>query len=102
MMTKLTPAQMRRTGWVRSTGVGYLSIWWTHQPSGWVIRHCGHPTANLPWALYAPDGFMHCTGGNPPVLDPSLGTAWRHVGQAADYVARVVAGELELKPGRDG
>lgn len=23
---------------------------------GWIIQHCGHPTANYPYMLYTPDG----------------------------------------------
>lgn len=29
---------------------------WRHRPSGWVIEHCGHPTALWPWAIYDPEG----------------------------------------------
>jgi hypothetical protein len=31
-------------------------------PSGWVVQHCGHPTALHPWAVYSPDGFLHRHG----------------------------------------
>lgn len=31
--------------------------YWRHV-SGWEARHCGHPTANWPYYLLAPDGRM--------------------------------------------
>lgn len=33
----------------------------TH-PSGWIVQHCGHPTALQPWACYSPDGYLHRHG----------------------------------------
>lgn len=28
----------------------------TYELNGWIIEHCGHPTANFPYMLYDPDG----------------------------------------------
>lgn len=45
-------------GWTRLSEVGdKCSGAWVHS-SGWLIQHCGHPTANYPYAAYGPDGFM--------------------------------------------
>lgn len=58
---------------------------WRHK-DGWVIRHCGHPTANHPWALYDPQGLMHCTGGRKPHRRPDWGYAWDTLADAMEYV----------------
>lgn len=58
---------------------------WRHL-SGWVLQHCGHPTANYPWALYDPTGRMHLVGavnGN-----PHFGTAWHACLEAMVFVER--------------
>jgi hypothetical protein len=70
--TPLSPNQLAAQGW--SANGGYRR--YIHE-SGWVIEHCGHPTANWPYALYDPAGHMHC--------QPS-GYAWRTVRQAVAYV----------------
>lgn len=31
----------------------------TYEKGGWIIEHCGHPTANYPYMLYDPDGNPH-------------------------------------------
>lgn len=31
----------------------------TYEKDGWIIEHCGHPTANFPYMLYDPDGKPH-------------------------------------------
>lgn len=31
----------------------------TYEMDGWIIQHCGHPTANYPYMLYDPDGHRH-------------------------------------------
>ena len=63
---------------------GKLQAVWIHE-AGWTLRHCGHPTALWPWALYAPDRAMVLTGakysGN-----PAFGTAWPTLRDAAEFV----------------
>ena len=49
---------------------------WIHR-SGWSLRHCGHPTALWPWALYDHTGRL--------VLAPN-GRAWSDLRSVADYV----------------
>lgn len=45
-----------RLGWVRLSAPGdKCAAEWLHT-SGWRVRHCGHPTANWPWWIEAPDG----------------------------------------------
>lgn len=42
-------------GWINLTvGKSKCGIRWMHEPSSWVVQHCGHPTANFPYALYHP------------------------------------------------
>jgi hypothetical protein len=52
-------------------------------PSGYRIEHCGHPTANWPWALYSPKGEL-LVGRN--------GMAFRLLADAAAEVDRILAG----------
>ena len=65
----LLPAPWRRT----DGGSGKLFARYVH-PSGYTIQHCGHPTANYPYALYGPDGRM--------ILAPN-GRAWAKLSFAA-------------------
>lgn len=68
-----------------------LSARWNHA-GGWRLEHCGHPTANHPWALYDPEGRMHLTGGAGPKGDAELGTAWNTLQEAMAYVRDQLAG----------
>ena len=61
----LEPPAAPRPIWERQAGfLSKMHTTWTHTPSGWIIRHCGHPTANFPYYietqrgshLYAPNG----------------------------------------------
>lgn len=62
--------------------------------SGWFVQHCGHPTANTPWAVYDPAGDIHTDG-----IECHLGGAFRHVRDAWDHVLRHVAdGTTGVKP----
>lgn len=44
--------------WSRAPGAdgGKCGAVYTHVASGYVVQHCGHPTANFPYAIYTPDG----------------------------------------------
>jgi hypothetical protein len=67
-----------------------LNACWEHR-AGWRLEHCGHPTANWPWALFAPGGEMVLTGvrsGN-----PTHGRAWPDLKTATDWVAKTTASE---------
>jgi len=81
-------AEARRRGWERVDPRPWtkLAARW-RCVSGWWLEHCGHPTANWPWALYAPDGRMHLTGGLQG--KPDCGRAWPTLREAMDYVAQV-------------
>jgi hypothetical protein len=60
--------------WVRADG-GRTKLFARYQhPSGYHIQHCGHPTANYPYALYNPAGEL--------LLAPN-GKAWRTLAAAA-------------------
>jgi hypothetical protein len=80
-------AWMRRMGWERVDPRPWTKCGarWTHR-SGWRLSHCGHPTANWPWALYDPQGEMVCSGvlgGHPR----DCGYAWSDLSSAATWVA---------------
>jgi hypothetical protein len=62
---------------------------WTG-PGGWRLEHCGHPTANWPWALYDAEGVMH-VGFNQ--------RAWPNLEDAVAYV-RNGAESVPVMPGR--
>jgi hypothetical protein len=59
-MTRRSYQPRRRSlpGWVKSYAVpsGSKGDVWSFGGSGWTVRHCGHPTANYPWAGYRADG----------------------------------------------
>lgn len=46
----------KKKTWARTPGVsgGTCGARWRTE-DGWVITHCGHPTANYPYILYRPD-----------------------------------------------
>lgn len=77
---------MAALGWVRVDPEPWrgLRAHWQHT-DGWALVHCGHPTALWPWALYDPQGRMHCTGF-PVSGRPVFGTAWPALLDAAEYV----------------
>lgn len=82
----ISPKQLARLGWrSQNPQPGHkLTGRWVHV-DGWTIVHCGHPTANWPYALYDAHGRMHCTGA--PQGNPTCGYAWRTVRRAVEYVA---------------
>lgn len=71
-------------GWVRVDGGRDKFARWRHE-SGWRVEHCGHPTALWPWAVYDPQGNMHCAGGADGG-NPRLGYAWPNLTEAITYV----------------
>jgi hypothetical protein len=47
-----------RSGWIlvhEAEIAGGKGRIWQHY-SGWVVKHCGHPTANRPWTARGPKG----------------------------------------------
>jgi hypothetical protein len=43
--------------WERVLGsLGKIDTVHIHKPTGWTVRHCGHPTANFPYYIETPDG----------------------------------------------
>jgi len=47
---------MKRPGWTRLSAAGCkLSTTWRHDASGWLVKHCGHQTANWPFYLVDPN-----------------------------------------------
>ena len=47
---------VRRKGWRRLSKPGdKLQARWRHEASGWEVHHCGHPTANWPYAARDPE-----------------------------------------------
>mgnify|MGYP003527984190 FL=1 len=92
-----SPKAMAAAGWTREPGPpGKCNARWAHV-RGWRIEHCGHPTANHPWALYAPDRRMILTGvqyGNPP----TFGTAWDGLADVIEWVASAPARAFEVQP----
>jgi hypothetical protein len=94
----VTPTQLRERGWTRTDPRPWskLRARW-EGPDGWRLEHCGHPTANTPWVLIAPDGRWIRTGAR--FAEPAaanLGTAWPDLAMATEYVADVRAGTRVL------
>ncbi len=85
-----SPRRAAAAGWTKTGGFGKMGARWEHA-SGWLLEHCGHPTANYPWALYSPAGDMVRTGAvfaEPP--DPGVGRAWPNLAMPMAYVTRLV------------
>lgn len=70
--------------WTRS-GKGKCNMRYTH-PSGWLVYHCGHPTANWPYAVVDPQGLLHTSGDT-----CELGYAFRRLDDAIAHVERHLA-----------
>ena len=70
---------------------------WKH-PSGWELRHCGHPTANYPWALYDPTGRAVSRGWSfePPASNDRR--AWRTLKEAFAFVETILSGSRQWPP----
>ena len=86
---RMTPAKAKRLGWTRVDERPWrkTTARWEHA-SGWWLYHCGHPTANWPYALIDPRGRMHRMGAISEALDfdPNRGFAWRTLELAFAYV----------------
>jgi len=77
------------TDWTKH-GKGKVGRYDSH-PSGWQIRHCGHPTAHWPWYALAPTGERVCS---------ESGFAWRKLAEAHEHVDQAIAGERVLSYAR--
>lgn len=85
---------MRELGWVRVDPRPWkkTSALWKHR-RGWSLVHCGHPTANWPYALVMPDRTIVCQGvrrGKPV----NFGYAWARLEDAAEWL------DMHLRSGR--
>jgi hypothetical protein len=51
---------VRRAGWIRLSQRGAPTCFgvFRYEPNGCIVEHCGHPTANWPYAINTPDGRM--------------------------------------------
>lgn len=77
-----------RPGWIRlSTPGKKLDACYRHVASGWLVKHCGHPTAN--WPYYAVDpAHPH------DITMTHNGLGWRRADLAFDAIERVLRGGL--------
>jgi hypothetical protein len=63
--------------WERNDARGKIGARYTHKPSGWVVIHCSHPTANFPYYIQTDTGER--------ILAPN-GRGFRHVDEAKQAV----------------
>ncbi len=85
---KFSPKDAARAGWVRVSAPGRkLGARWVH-PSGWVVSHCGHPTANWPYSAEHPDtaGFVIAAHGH----------GFRNLAWAFHWIAELLDGRAIL------
>jgi hypothetical protein len=73
-----------REGWT-SYGKGKHRL--DKHVSGWLVRHCGHPTAHWPWTAESPTGERACA---------AHGHGWRTLAEAHEHVEDLVAGKRVL------
>ena len=61
---------MKRPGWTRLSDPKACTCYgrWLHNASGWLVEHCGHPTALWPYLVVRP--------GKDPIIAPN-GHAFR-------------------------
>lgn len=85
-----SPKRMADLGWTRidPRPWGKLQAHWTHR-SGWVLRHCGHPTAHWSWMLFDPKGRWHMQGLYSSGTRPTYGYCFGDLHTATDYVERM-------------
>lgn len=79
---------MKRNGWVqtdRGSGGG-KGAEWTHA-SGWIVQHCGHPTANWPYSL---------AGREHACVVSFNGLGFQNLLAAMQVVEGIVSGELKV------
>jgi len=89
---RISPQQLAQQGWRAHQTVGGRTYVWLHR-LGWILQHCGHPTANYPWELRDPSGHVVLTGA--AAGDPMTGRAWPTLASAAQYVAGCLAASAE-------
>lgn len=81
-------------GWVMvSAGQNGNGATWHHEPTGCTIQHCGHPTANFPYALFTPTPD---DAGSQDLTIAENGRAFRSVAAAKRAVELLHAGEARL------
>lgn len=82
---------MKRAGWTRLSKPGdKCNATWLHDASGWLVRHCGHPTAN--WPYYAQDPAH----GEARVVVAQSGYAFRRLADALEAVEAVIEGRATI------
>jgi hypothetical protein len=74
--------------WVDLGGRGKCKTW-RLAGTGYVVKHCGHPTANYPWYGERPDGSTITSG-----RDGRQGMAFRYLDDAKVAVELDQAGRL--------
>lgn len=82
---RISPKQLAALGWVRLNPCAPVLLARFEHRDGWRLEHCGHPTANYPWALYSPAGDLTLTGAI--TGRNQEGRAWPCIAWAVDYVA---------------
>lgn len=82
---RISPKELAAKGWTPLGGRTYK------HKNGWVIEHCGHPTALYPYALYKVGADQQRMK---MILAPN-GHAWHTVAAAVDYV-EAQKGKMDL------
>lgn len=86
------PAMPRRPGWRRLSPPGQkLQTEWLHESSGWVVKHCGHPTANWPYYARQP-----ASTDDTALVVTHNGLAWPTLLEACEGVESVLSRACEL------
>jgi hypothetical protein len=82
-MFDVAPAVEALPVWERITSpIGRIFTQYLHRPSGYVVRHCGHPTANFPYYIETPQG--------PNILAPN-GRGFQRLDLAKQHVEAITA-----------
>lgn len=90
-----TKGRPPREGWERLSPPGNKCFaTYRHEASGWLVRHCGHPTANYPYYATKP--------GDDRTVVTHNGKGWRTCELAFLAVEAVLNGSLRVTDSRCG
>ena len=80
--------QSDAAGWTVTEQIAKTKYIVLEHASGWKITHCGHPTANWPYYLAAPDRTETIVSHN--------GRGFVSIAICKDVVSKILAGEYKL------
>jgi hypothetical protein len=91
---RISPKELASLGW-RRVDNGPMRTF--QHRDGWLLEHCGHPTAIYPYLLVSPAGERVLSGAFSG--QPDKGHAWATIALAADWVASLTPADARYYGG---